>query len=94
MASKHFDLNIDKKLGGDNASNLHIPSQKAVKEYVDDTVATKTVVTFRIWEEEQVVLPPDVDPDPPIIKPETNLGEEKPTQTTIDDMEHRPWTEP
>ena len=36
---KFFNLNLDNLLGGDNASDYEVPSQKAVKTYVDDKVS-------------------------------------------------------
>jgi hypothetical protein len=35
MPGKHFDLDLDKTLGGEQASDITIASQKAVKSYVD-----------------------------------------------------------
>lgn len=35
MPGKHFDLDLDKELGGQQASDITIASQKAVKSYVD-----------------------------------------------------------
>ncbi len=61
MAGKHYDLDIDAQLGSTAASDIVIPSQKAVKTYVDafkteveDTYLpsasyTQTVITFRDW---------------------------------------------
>lgn len=39
MPGKHFDLDTNKNLGGNNASDIIIASQKAVKGYVDDEVS-------------------------------------------------------
>lgn len=39
MPGKHFDLDINKNLGGANASDLYIASQKAVKDYVDTKIS-------------------------------------------------------
>ena len=36
----HFDLDIDSTLGGDNASDYVIPSQKAIKDYVDNNTGS------------------------------------------------------
>lgn len=36
---KFFNLNLDILLGGDNASDYEVPSQKAVKTYVDDKIS-------------------------------------------------------
>ena len=36
VATNHYDLDIDTTLGGNNASNYIIPSQKAIKSYVDN----------------------------------------------------------
>lgn len=55
MPSKHYDLDTNKNLGGNSASDVYIPSQKAVKEYVDKTVTdatkeqSKTKIIFRSW---------------------------------------------
>ena len=38
MAGKYFDLDLDKNLGGENASDITVASQKAVKDYVDKKV--------------------------------------------------------
>lgn len=35
MPAKHFDLNLDELLGNESASDYYIPSQKAIKTYVD-----------------------------------------------------------
>ena len=35
MPGKHFDLDISTSLGGELAAHYYIPSQKAVKTYVD-----------------------------------------------------------
>lgn len=43
MPGKHYDLDLDNKLGSNNASDIRIPSQKAVKEYVDNKVAEITI---------------------------------------------------
>lgn len=64
MAGKHFDLDIDTTLGDTNASNIVIPSQKAIKSYVDtkhqaimdeldarfqEGEIIQTLITFRDW---------------------------------------------
>lgn len=36
VATNHYDLDIDTTLGGNNASDYIIPSQKAIKNYVDN----------------------------------------------------------
>ena len=41
MAGKHFDLDTDVNLRGENASDITIASQKAVKKYVDTEVGKK-----------------------------------------------------
>lgn len=38
MAGKHFDLDTNSDLGGDNPSDITIPSQKSIKTYVDTSV--------------------------------------------------------
>ena len=38
MPGKHFDLDIDINLGGENASDNYISSQKATKTYIDQKV--------------------------------------------------------
>lgn len=40
MPSKHFDLALDVNLGGEQASDHYVASQKAVKTYVDKNVPT------------------------------------------------------
>ena len=35
-STQHYDLDIDTSLGGNNASDYIIPSQKAIKDYVDN----------------------------------------------------------
>lgn len=35
MAGKHYDLDINAELGGEESKDYYIPSQKAVKTYVD-----------------------------------------------------------
>lgn len=37
VTTNHYDLDIDTTLGGNNASDYIIPSQKAIKSYVDNT---------------------------------------------------------
>lgn len=64
MAGKHFDLDLDTMLGDVNASNIVIPSQKAIKSYVDKKhqevrdeidarlqggTIVQTLITFRDW---------------------------------------------
>ena len=41
--SKNYDLDIDTSLGGNNASDYIIPSQKAIKDYVDNHSGGGTV---------------------------------------------------
>ena len=36
----NYDLDIDSTLGGDNASDYVIPSQKAIKSYVDNNTGS------------------------------------------------------
>lgn len=40
VTTLHFDLDIDTTLGGNNASDYVIASQKAIKSYVDNTSST------------------------------------------------------
>lgn len=40
---KYLNLDIDSTLGGDNASDSIIPSQRAIKTYVDNAVPHITV---------------------------------------------------
>lgn len=42
----HFDLDIDSTLGGDNASDYVIPSQKAIKDYVDNNTGSTVDQTY------------------------------------------------
>ena len=42
----HFDLDIDSTLGGNNASDYVIPSQKAIKDYVDNTTGSTVDQTY------------------------------------------------
>ena len=43
---KYLNLDKDNTLGGDNPSDEVISSQKAIKEYVEDSVSDKCKVTF------------------------------------------------
>ena len=45
MPGKHLDLDLDNNLGGDNPADVYIPSQKAIKTYVDGEI---TVVNGKI----------------------------------------------
>ena len=40
MPGKHFDLDLSNNLGGEKPSDIFIPSQKAVKTYVDTEINT------------------------------------------------------
>lgn len=42
-STKNYDLDIDTNLGGSNASDYTIPSQKAIKTYVDNNAGGGTV---------------------------------------------------
>lgn len=42
----HFDLDIDSTLGGNNASDYVIPSQKAIKDYVDNNTGSTVDQTY------------------------------------------------
>lgn len=42
----HFDLDIDSTLGGNNASDYVIPSQKAIKDYVDNNTGGTVDQTY------------------------------------------------
>ena len=42
---KYLNLDIDSTLGGDNASDSVIPSQRAIKTYVDNAVPHITVTS-------------------------------------------------
>lgn len=42
MPGKHFDLDLDANLGGNNPNDNFIPSQKAVKTYIDNVTPTVT----------------------------------------------------
>jgi len=43
MDTKRYDLSIDNTLGSSNASHVVIPSQKAIKEYVDNKINDSTI---------------------------------------------------
>lgn len=45
MPAKHFDLSLDQLLGGDSASDYYIPSQKAIKNYVDNSIDQVSTVS-------------------------------------------------
>lgn len=59
MPGKYFDLDLDIKLGGEQASDITVASQKAVKKYVDDKVSaivdTDTLEQLKDTELTQVV---------------------------------------
>lgn len=38
-STKNYDLDLDTTLGGSNASDYIIPSQRAIKAYIDNTLA-------------------------------------------------------
>ena len=41
--TKNYDLDIDTTLGGSNASDYIIPSQKAIKSYIDNSIPDVSV---------------------------------------------------
>jgi len=44
---KHYDLDLDDSLGGDNPSDYTVSSQRAVKRYVDN----QKDIVFKFWGE-------------------------------------------
>lgn len=46
VSTPHFDLDIDSTLGGNNASDYVIPSQKAIKDYVDNNTGSTVDQTY------------------------------------------------
>lgn len=46
VITPHYDLDIDTTLGGNNASDYIIPSQKAIKSYVDNNTGSTVDQTF------------------------------------------------
>lgn len=42
----NYDLDVDTSLGGNNASDYVIPSQKAIKSYVDNNTGSTVDQTF------------------------------------------------
>lgn len=46
--TEHYDLDTDATLGGNNASDYVIPSQNAVKTYVDNTVGNIETILHNI----------------------------------------------
>lgn len=44
MATKFYNLDTDNTLGGNSPSDYHVPSQKAVKEYVDNNSGASITV--------------------------------------------------
>lgn len=46
VTTPHYDLDIDTTLGGNNASDYIIPSQKAIKSYVDNNTGSTVDQTY------------------------------------------------